>query len=1788
MGAALQAGALLGGYRLLERVGEGGFGVVWRAQAPSGRPVALKRLAAPGAQAEELAEEFRLLARLRHPHIVPVLDFGFDAEGAPYLVTAWIEGSGLGSWARGRSLAELAPALAGVLRALEYLHARGVLHRDLKPDNVLVDAAGHALLIDFGLAGLAGAQARRAGTPAYVPPERLLGQPEDARSDLYSFGVLLHELLHGALPGEPPPAPLSPQARAARPLLERLLAANPAGRPATANEVIRMLGELSGLELAEERGAAPGEPLAGAPGLVGREEILARCRRLLASPRHRVLLIEGEPGAGRTHLLRALGREGSAAGARVCEGRTLAALAEGLREPSPEPLAGTAQAAERLLAAAGRGRVLALLDDAHRLLPAELEELLGLAIRLEAAPRPRPGTGLVLVLAYRSGELGARGLEQGFARLGALRCARRLHLGPLSPQALPQLLSEVLGRHALPARLLQALHARAGGLPAVALELLGALRAQGAIGWRGGAWRRTRVPIRWPRSAAQALQAQLQALSPRQRDWLLWLRAAGAATRAALERWSGAELPEAALRELVHRRGLLATFVRPGEGQLYALASDRVAAALGADPEEPRRHDLLARERCAEPERWLWHAVRGRELPAAAAALARLEPMAERAPAAARPLLEQLLAAPALAGPLSPELAALRARAAIALAHCELELERPARARELLDALPETGPELEPALLLVRARALDRGDAGRQQLLQRIERALAGPEGVRYAAAALAAAAALEPLGRAARARAAALAERVLALAERNAQPALRGQALLRLALLDGVLGASERTRQQLETARRLLREAGDGRGELQAVMQLANLHQQPAELERGRALAEQATALAERLGDPLQLARALRTRARLLVRAGELRAARRALLQARRAVAGRGPLADYLGVLAASAYVALKLGRAREAEAHARRALRLAVGEPHALARLHAMANLAFALVRQGRPADALAAEVLAQAHARGLEEVVLVARYLLALDRLERGLPGLAAEPLADPVPAGGFHLWCARVDRALLLLDPEQAAAALAALPPLQELGRFERAKALVRRALVALARGPAGAEAALQALAEARAGGGLEEDHFLGLEAGLAEAEALWLGGRRAEAEARLTACWRGIVFGCMPSWEARAAVMRERLGGLGLALPGRLDALRSLLDRLERQQLFRDAHEVAVVLGARLPAAAQAERERTLARAERARQAMLAGLEPEQAAAFRERLLARAQELVAALPPEAPPRLPVAAAARLLDVYQALARERDPEALLPRVLDAAAGLIGAARAFLLLEQGGRLRVVLGRGAGIELDARRGGPSHAIAAEALAAGRPVRLECARSEARFATRHSVAEVGIGGVLAVPFAAPAEPGSPARPERTGGGPARGVIYLDDGGTGRVFGPEDEAVLVAFADQAALALAVATALRAERRRRAEAERQLGELRRQLVRTSADLATVRSALELERGRLQARFEGLLGASPPMRRVFELVERVAPLEVPVLITGETGTGKELTARAIHARSARRSGPFVAINCGALSPSLLEAELFGHQPGAFTGAVAERAGLFEQAHGGTLLLDEVGEMPPAMQAALLRVLESGEVRRLGSTAAVRVDVRVLAATHRDLQALVREGRFRQDLLFRLRVVEIALPPLRERLEDLPLLAEAVLRELAEAAGAREPLGLERAALRKLLAYPWPGNVRELRNVLARAAVLAEGARIRAEDIAFDAPQRPAASLAAPGGEQGAAEPEIIEYQAAKQRWIREYLAAALRRTGGNVSRAARLTGMKRQAFGRLLARHQLDAAAFRRGGAGSRRA
>ena len=326
------------------------------------------------------------------------------------------------------------------------------------------------------------------------------------------------------------------------------------------------------------------------------------------------------------------------------------------------------------------------------------------------------------------------------------------------------------------------------------------------------------------------------------------------------------------------------------------------------------------------------------------------------------------------------------------------------------------------------------------------------------------------------------------------------------------------------------------------------------------------------------------------------------------------------------------------------------------------------------------------------------------------------------------------------------------------------------------------------------------------------------------------------------------------------------------------------------------------------------------------------------------------------------------------------------------------------------------------------------------------------------------------------------------------------------------------------------------------------------------------------------FGAMVGRSPAMQAVYQMIDRVAPTDATVLILGETGTGKELVARAIHERSSRSASRPIAVNCAAIPRSLMESELFGHARGAFTGAMADRAGLFEDANGSTLFLDEIGELRPTVQATLTRMLEERAVRRIGETRERKIDVRVITATHRDLRGMIKAGSFREDLWFRLNVCVIELPPLRDRAEDIPLLAQRFLAERAPQ-GRASATRFSHGAMGALQTYRWPGNVRELKSAVERAAILETTSEIQRESLP------PEVQSSSPLRLTSASDVDLAQLSyreavdASREETNRRYLEAVMRRFRGDVSKAATHAGVERESFYRLLRRCGISADDFR---------
>jgi len=530
------------------------------------------------------------------------------------------------------------------------------------------------------------------------------------------------------------------------------------------------------------------------------------------------------------------------------------------------------------------------------------------------------------------------------------------------------------------------------------------------------------------------------------------------------------------------------------------------------------------------------------------------------------------------------------------------------------------------------------------------------------------------------------------------------------------------------------------------------------------------------------------------------------------------------------------------------------------------------------------------------------------------------------------------------------------------------------------------------------------------------------------------------------------------------------------------------------------------------------------------------------------------------------------VTKALNSETELVPLLRLIVDSALALVGGERGFVLMtgkaptgeevKDPREMKVRVARSfdrTDIPVPSTR--ISQGITHRVLESGRPLLSVDAGRDERFSGMASVEELRLRSVICFPIQLD--------------GKTEGVLYLDNRMQRGAFRDDDLELAELLAGQAAIAIKNArlvSELRERNQRLLQSSEQIQSLNEQLGRKVRDrdseLAVVRAELERERGRYD--YGSIVGASDEMKRVFPELDRIIPTELPVMIHGESGTGKELIARAIHYNGPRCDKPFVVENCAALPDALLESELFGHVRGAFTGADRSKKGLLEQAHGGTLFLDEIGDMSGEMQKKLLRVLQEGEVRPLGSNQVIKIDVRLLAASHADLEEMVKQGAFREDLFYRVNVLELRLPPLRGRRDDIPLLAGALLTRAAREANRPAP-HLSHDVLAALSTYDWPGNVRELENEMRRVLLLAEDT-VRIEHLTSGILAKGSSAQA----EAMTHMPLVIgDLRSAVETFERTAIDEALRRAGGNKSRAAKELGISRFALQRKLEKYGLAA-------------
>jgi transcriptional regulator with GAF, ATPase, and Fis domain/predicted Ser/Thr protein kinase/DNA-binding transcriptional ArsR family regulator/predicted negative regulator of RcsB-dependent stress response len=1786
-------------YEVERELGRGGMGVVYLVRE-EGRPepVALKVLTRRYSESamRHFEQEFRTLTGLSHPSLTEVYDFGRhrldDGREVPFFTMQFVDGVTLGEFVRppAREFDALLSLLAQVGQALAYLHGKGLVHQDVKPSNVMVvNGSGdraRVKLMDLGLAGQphhgAGPGQVR-GTAAYLSPEAARGGYVDARSDLYSVGCVAYELLTGRPPfrgssalgvlrGHLQEDPLPPSSlnraipRELEQLVLKLLAKDPGLRYAGARPFLAALNEIAGGALDIETPEIRRHRVLGG-GFAGRREEVDRLDRLLADARQgirRLALVVGEEGIGKSRLLREfqvrcqldgndlfVGRRDEAGSASsVVDAVARAIRSRGPLTPAVEERHGSSLAVllgetpdssgygrfrlfEAAAAAvedlAARGPVLLAFEDLHRADEFSCA-LLGHLVR---APLARDGDAtpspVFLLGSYRGEEVSRS--SPLFDLLGEVReegVVEEIFLGPLGIAECGALLRAMLGAEDVPEEFGRRMWEETRGNPLHLGELAAHLAEEGYLEPGSGEAIDPSVlaDVRLPGKIRAILGRRLGRVGAEPRTALQAAAALGgdridpdALAAITGMRW------EHVVRQLLDllRLGLVTREEDDQGSPVYRLAHRGLRELVAeTTPEEESR--LLHARAVSYLER--------RGVPRRHAAWAVLADHAERGGQPGR-AIDALSRAGELARGLHAH------REAVDLFGRALELAR----RE--------GSESTSLLCGLFRR---RGEA---RLL--IGDPAAAEEDFRW----------------------------MLARAEKDGDDGLRADAHLALGKVLSLRSRDAEAQENLELALEIAGDADSREAAVEARIGLGRILARQGQFDQAIDHLEEASREARDAGRGDLLTESLIARGEVARDEGDFRAALESFREAEAAAGDRMSPALQAAVEEGAALALEVRGEYPQALEALERARRRAAdrGDTPALASLTSSLGIVHLKTGDHATAERLLHEALAVFRRLGSREGIVrtlqaSARMDLYRGRYDRGLKS-AEEAL--------------RTARRLARRDA--VATSLGLLGSIRlRLGDLEGASSLLDEAGRSMRedRNPrwsasyhldAGDLDRLRGEA-ARAVKHYQESAFLARKTGdrRLESTALCrLGQAHLEENAydrARVACRKALSLveeAGLPREEADGLSLRSRIE---LSRPGgdvvqaRGDA-REALERYralgEPEQLWRAEHlagRAELRLGQREDA-----RER-IERAHRYLEKVRGRLSEPWAETFLEDPARRelyddwerlrsgrddGEAGEAGRPEGEFARLKKEAETlrRLLEINRRMNSTRETDELLGLILDETIGLTGAERGVLLLRSEDRIEPRAARSAdGTPLTGKALTLSRSIAARTMEAGEPLLSTDAEGDERFSQFESVHDLQIRSVMALPLRIQDE--------------VAGAVYLDTRLGRREFTATHLDLAARLADQAGLALDTARMLENIEEQRASVDRLNRELEKTVAAQRDELALVREELSSSRTsfELRYRFEDLVGASTAMQRVYHLIEKLAVKKLPVLIVGESGTGKELIARALHRKSDRSEGPFFTVNCAALTETLLESELFGYKRGAFTGADRDKPGYFQLASGGTLFLDEIGEMGTAMQAKLLRAIERGEFMPVGAKSTVRTDVRVVAATHRDLRQMIAEGSFREDLFYRVNVGRIEVPPLRDRREDVPLLVDHFLTALAEEE-QQDKLEVEPAALRRLAAHDWPGNVRELQHQILRVATFTRGpvmtlkALARYSDIpAGTAAAVPVAPSTAPGGVESLEETE------------KRQILRALEEAGGNKTRAAEILGINRATLFRKLKRFELQ--------------
>ncbi len=1796
-------------YEVLRELGSGGMGAVYLARdhLEGDRLIALKCIR-EGRAALGLQREFELLARLRHPNLAEVYDFGWDAAGGQHYFTCeYVDGAPFAWHGTERPFEWLLLRTVELCRALARVHREGLLHCDVKPENALIAGESEQVkLLDFGLAMAATAEpVPPRGTLPFMAPEWLRGETPDPRADLYGLGMLLYRATFGCFPfagterREVLRFHLEKPARAPRELPDvpawwptfilRLLAKEPKDRFASARAALAAINVQEGAHHPLETDATWQVRLCGGR-FVGRDEIVRELDELIAratregesdSPAETLLtVLEGERGAGKSRWLleikRALQLRGTPVLLEEARGdtsveRLLAALrsvlgpehaafqvcsALGAGAPSA-PGAGDGSheiaafqrmvsAMGDLLLAAGRAQELVVLLDQAEQMDALTVAILSYVVHaVDYTQRGRPGAApgeprprLAIVLAHDDAPSGP---------LEALLhhpLTRRLTLRALEPPEVASLLTTLLGERELPDTLVREVTAACGGNPERVRVLLSMLIESGTLLVREEevVWSTKRAaPLRLPRTLEESLARLIAELPSEEREVLDYLSLlnepcplgvlatamgyeSGALSRA-VETLEILGLSHASLTSTGRR-------VAPAGRVLAGVVASRLSAAARREHNERLQGAL-----CKAPEERPSAATLAHHLELAedfevgfavalsAARGARWRGSLDRADG-------ELTRARRMAGDSAERILALAEEEAILAA---LSGDGARAVSTLESAISAGGAALDSrrrALWLRRLAEARSEEGSHAEAATALEDALTalGEEHPKDRAAVLAIFARLEFFRgdyQAARTRATAALRECRAQTDatwgeidpppRDHAPddpplfdggsrtlaAAAAHSHATLGLVASYGGDPERGLAHLTLAVDLHRVLCERRELVFAENALGLVYHQKGERRSAIARYEESLRLARVIGDQRRETKARMNLSVVHQEAGEYREAIERYLESQERAYRVQDHASLMRIANNLANIHRFLGRLTEAELWLQRSLKEAeaLGDTLLIGYNLLIQGEVHLLRGELEPAGELLSEAAATLKGLDRKDVWLEARldqaeWLLFAGRHEEA-DNEAREVVAEARRAAlGDHLTRGLLTRAAIALD----------------------------RARAAHDRDPDGDGAAT---VRAQLGAGLR----LALEA-LVEIET------RENPEL----CWR--VYGALAEAYAGLNTLSVKGGQAELLLAARHALERASLARVHLEE--RLPVEMRPTFFERRDRHALSERLEELA--ERIKRS------PPQDELGPAALLPAGDSLV-----------------RLLEVNKRLNSEHRLDRLLNTIMDAVIDLTGAERGFVLLDEGAETGGKESDGEGDAPAEPRGGVgkltvaaarnmdretvrkskfkiSHTIAEEVITSGRPIHTVDAREDERYRDYVSIHSLRLRSIACYPLQ-----------DR---GSTFGALYLDNRFQAQVFDERHRALLEAFVEQAAVAITNARLHeRAQRmmqeleQSRDQVERLNLELERRLMDQSALLDETRAALSRRQDEIEARFRygQMVGHSAPMQAVYGLIERVKDVDISVVIQGDSGTGKELVARAIHYLGNRREKEFVSLNCAAFPETLLESELFGHKRGSFTGAERDKRGLFQVAHKGTLFLDEVGDMSLGMQAKLLRALQEQEIRPVGGHEAIKIDVRVIAASNQDLKEMIRAGKFREDLYYRLNVVTIRIPPLRERREDIPQLINHFLERLAGETN-REPYSFSKEAMQILMNYDWPGNVRELMSTVQTASLFASGPTITPADLA-NKPEIVEAVSSRP--EVSLGDRTLVELE-------REAIIQALKRTGGNKMAAAKALGISRRSL------------------------